>query len=92
MARMAPTGLSSHDGSRCPWEERAYAKGDSVTWGGSQWIAKEATEAKPGDSAPSARAWQLAVKAGRDGKQGPHGPQGTKGEKGDKGDRGPERW
>lgn len=75
------------------WEEgRSYAKGDAVTWGGSQWVAKEVTTAKPGDSAPASRAWQLAVKAGRDGKQGLQGPAGPQGAKGDKGDRGPERW
>lgn len=42
-----------------------YDKGDSVTWGGSTWIAQVETAAKP-DSADSG--WRLAVKKGRDGK------------------------
>ena len=47
--------------------EKAYVKGDGVTWGGSFWIAqKDAPEGKPdgGDG------WRLAVKRGRDGKDG----------------------
>ena len=46
------------------WEPGEYAKGDTVTWGGSLWIAQEATEDKPGVS----KSWRLAVKKGRDGK------------------------
>ena len=59
------------------WQDgQSYEKGDSVTFGGSQWIAKDATSAKPGEAAAESRAWQLAVKVGRDGKQGPQGPAG----------------
>jgi hypothetical protein len=43
---------------------KQYEQGDAVTWGGSMWIAKEATEAKP----DSGEGWRLAVKRGRDGK------------------------
>jgi len=62
-----------------------YVKGDSVTFGGSLWIAREATEAKPGDGAT---AWQLAVKAGREGREGKPGKDGAPGPKGDRGDAG----
>jgi hypothetical protein len=73
-------------------EGTMYEKGDGLTWGGSFWIAQDATSAKPGTSDVASRAWRLAVKAGREGKQGPTGPQGEPGKKGDKGDRGPDRW
>lgn len=49
---------------------QSYTAGDSVTWGGSYWIAQRATGAKP-DSADSG--WRLAVKKGRDGKDGRDG-------------------
>lgn len=42
----------------------AYESGDAVTHGGSLWIAKERTSAKPGADST----WQLAVKRGKDGK------------------------
>lgn len=45
-------------------EEREYATGDAVTWGGSLWIAQAPTAQKPGQS----DTWRLAVKRGRDGK------------------------
>lgn len=45
-------------------EGRAYEPGDSVTWGGSLWIAQRDTCAKPGESDD----WRLAVKRGRDGR------------------------
>jgi integrin beta 3 len=45
-------------------EEREYATGDAVTWGGSLWIAQAPTAQKPGQS----ETWRLAVKRGRDGK------------------------
>lgn len=51
-------------------EGQTYTAGDSVTWGGSYWIAQRATGAKP-DSADSG--WRLAVKKGRDGKDGRNG-------------------
>ncbi|THJ30946.1 hypothetical protein E8K88_16400 [Lampropedia aestuarii] len=47
-----------------------YVTGDGVTWGGSYWIAQQATKAKP-DSQNSG--FRLAVKKGRDGKDGRNG-------------------
>jgi hypothetical protein len=64
---------------------RTYEKGDSVTFGGSQWIARDETDAKPGVGATP---WQLAVKAGRDGREGKQGLVGAQGPKGDRGDHG----
>jgi hypothetical protein len=49
------------------WKEREFAAGDSVTWGGSLWIAEKDTAAKP-DTPDSG--WKLAVKKGRDAKNG----------------------
>lgn len=45
-------------------EGRTYARGDSVTWAGSTWIAQKDTSSKPdaGDGS-----WLLSVKRGRDG-------------------------
>jgi integrin beta 3 len=75
------------------WAEgTTYQAGDLVTWGGSMWIAKAETTAKPGLPTAESRAWKLCVKAGRDGKAGPQGKSGPSGLKGDKGDPGPERW
>lgn len=75
------------------WEDgRTYEKGDSVTYGGSQWIAKEATASKPGAPDASSRAWQLAVKKGTDGKSGAQGPAGPQGPRGEKGEGGQPRW
>jgi hypothetical protein len=54
-----------------------YERGDTVTWGGSLWIAQEATSDKP----ETTRAWRLSVKKGRDGKDG----LSVKGEKGETG-------
>lgn len=42
----------------------AYQKGDSVTYGGSLWIAEKDDPGKPGDGV----GWRLAVKKGADGK------------------------
>lgn len=50
-----------------------YGKGDGVTWGGSFWLAQEATSAKPGEAGADSRAWRLAVKRGTDGKPGRDG-------------------
>ena len=69
-------------------EGQTYAAGDVVTWGGSSWVAKAETTAKPGLASEASRAWQLAIKAGRDGRQGPAGPTGPPGPRGDKGDPG----
>lgn len=45
------------------WTERAFTKGDTVTFGGSLWICRvEHTTGKPG----MCDDWQLAVKRGRD--------------------------
>jgi integrin beta 3 len=55
--------------------EEQYAKGDAVSFGGSQWIAQEATTDKPETGA----AWRLAVKRGRDGKNGKDGRDGERG-------------
>ena len=46
------------------WTERAYAAGDSVSHGGSLFIAQVDTSAKPGKSDD----WRLAVKRGADGR------------------------
>jgi integrin beta 3 len=62
-----------------------YAKGDGVTFGGSFWIAQDATSEKPGDGATK---WRLAVKAGREGREGKSGKDGAPGPKGDRGDPG----
>ncbi|AXC50058.1 hypothetical protein DRW48_10470 [Paracoccus suum] len=43
-----------------------YQKGDSVTFGGSVWIAQRETKARPDGSSD----WRLSVKKGRDGKDG----------------------
>ncbi len=48
------------------WKAEAYKRGSAVTWGGSLWIARRDTEAKPEANDD----WQLAVKRGRDGKDG----------------------
>lgn len=69
-------------------EGREYQLGDMVTWGGSCWVARANTGAKPGQSSEASRAWQLAVKAGRDGREGKPGREGQQGPKGDKGDAG----
>lgn len=60
-------------------EGTQYEVGDAVTFGGSVWIAKKATTAKPTEGNGD---WRLAVKHGRDGRDG---APGTKGEKGDPG-------
>jgi integrin beta 3 len=46
------------------WTERTYAAGDSVSHGGSLFIAQVETSAKPGKSDD----WRLAVKRGADGR------------------------
>jgi hypothetical protein len=46
------------------WTEREYAAGDTVSHGGSLFIAQVATTAKPGKSDD----WRLAVKRGADGR------------------------
>jgi Collagen triple helix repeat (20 copies) len=60
---------------------RAYEKGDSVTLAGSQWIATEATQARPGERGVDT-AWILSVKRGTEGKPGPPGQKGVDGKDG----------
>lgn len=59
------------------WHAARYARGDTVSHGGSIWIAQKDTdaEAKPGDSDQ----WRLAVKKGRDGRDGAKGDKGEPG-------------
>ncbi len=67
------------------WNEtKNYEVGDQVTFGGSQWIAKEDNHGiRPNEHAPDGkRVWQLCVKRGGEGKQGPQGPQGPSGKDG----------
>jgi integrin beta 3 len=45
------------------WGERAFVAGDAVSHGGSLFVARAETSAKPGKNDD----WQLAVKRGRDG-------------------------
>jgi hypothetical protein len=65
----------SHAIHRGVWREGTYKKGDSVTYGGSTWIATRETSTKPelDDS------WRLSVKRGRDGKDGAKGERGLPG-------------
>lgn len=68
------------------WKEgTTYEKGDGATYGGSFWIARDATTEKPGEGATK---WRLAVKAGREGREGKPGRDGDRGLKGEKGDPG----
>lgn len=55
-------------------EGKAYAAGDVVTAGGSQWHCNEDTAAAPREGT---KAWTLAVKRGRDGKDGKDGAAGA---------------
>lgn len=47
---------------------RTYVPGDCVTFGGSMWIARETTSARPDESPAGARVWTLCVKRGREGR------------------------
>lgn len=47
-------------------EGKLYARGDTVTWAGSQYHCDTPTSEKPGEGG----AWRLSVKRGRDGKDG----------------------
>jgi len=59
----------------------AYTPGDCVTYGGSQWINREADATTRPDehTADGRRVWTLSVKRGRDGRTGPPGPEGPRG-------------
>jgi hypothetical protein len=56
------------------WSQGEFKRGDTVTWGGSLWMATKDNSAKPemDDS------WVLIVKRGRDGKDGLNGRDVTK--------------
>jgi len=58
--------------------DESYVPGDVTTWDGSMWIAREATQDKPGTS----EAWRLSVKRGRDGRDGIRGEKGERGAEG----------
>jgi hypothetical protein len=58
--------------------ETSYQKGDTVSWGGSLWIAQVDTSDKPETS----KDWRLSVKRGRDGKDGTPGERGPEGKPG----------
>jgi hypothetical protein len=61
------------------WKEgQTYERGDSVSWGGSLFIAQRDTKAKPELSDD----WRLAAKRGRDGKEGKAGKDGRDGKDG----------
>jgi hypothetical protein len=62
------------------WTERAYERGDEVSWGGSVWRAQRDNPGKPGDGADNG--WRLAVKKGRDGRDGKNGAPGERGPEG----------
>ena len=67
------------------WREGTYQRGDTVSHGGSAWIAQQDTDTKP-DTAGSH--WRLSVKRGRDGKDGKPGERGVMGPRGEQGQRG----
>jgi hypothetical protein len=46
------------------WKSGSYERGDSVTFGGSIWIAQRDTQSRP----ETDDSWRLSVKRGRDGK------------------------
>lgn len=73
----------NHPIYRGVWKEGAYEKGDSVTFGGSQFIAMRETTSKP----ETDDSWKLCVKRGRDGKDGVKGEKGERGERGSKGEQ-----
>ena len=62
-------------------EDKAYSRGDIVTWGGSSWeLEAERSDGKPGDN--GGNGWRLVVKRGRDGKDGERGEKGDTGKAG----------
>lgn len=59
--------------------ETGYEQGDSVTYGGSCWLAqKDTPQGRPGETPD----WRLSTKHGRDGKQGERGLPGKDGKDG----------
>jgi hypothetical protein len=69
---------------------KAYETGDSVTWGGSMWIAREPTTAiAPDENSPAGKkAWALSTMRGRQGKPGLKGDTGGRGPQGEMGPQG----
>ena len=56
-----PTLVDSYAGT---WHPREHQRGNTVTWGGSLWLAMRDTTSKPGGGDD----WKLVVKRGADGK------------------------
>jgi hypothetical protein len=68
---------------------KSYETGDSVTWGGSMWIAREDTTVSPDENSPAGKkAWALSTMRGRQGKQGLKGETGERGARGEMGPQG----
>lgn len=67
------------------WREGTYQRGDTVSHGGSMWIAQQDTDTRP-DTVDSH--WRLSAKRGRDGKDGKPGERGAMGPRGEQGPRG----
>lgn len=68
---------------------QTYERGDTVTWGGSEFCAKDTTTRKPEvDTTDGRKVWQLCVQRGREGKRGEKGEPGQQGLRGEKGDPG----
>jgi hypothetical protein len=69
---------------------KAYETGDSVTWGGSMWIAREPTTTiAPDENSPAGKkAWALSTMRGRQGKPGLKGDTGGRGPQGEMGPQG----
>jgi len=67
------------------WREGGYQRGDTVSHGGSMWIAQQDTDTRP-DTADCH--WRLSIKRGRDGKDGKPGERGAIGPRGEQGPRG----
>ncbi len=73
---------------------KTYETGDTVTWGGSQWIAKQTTTSIAPDenSIAGKKTWALSVMRGRQGKQGQKGESGDRGPQGPQGPQGPKGY
>jgi integrin beta 3 len=65
-----------------------YEPGDTVTWGGSMWTAKQAHRGMAPDGLNSKQYWALSVMRGRQGKQGTKGDPGVIGKQGPMGPQG----
>ena len=69
--------------------DRNYKCGDTVTFGGSIFIAQQDTDTKPETEDSH---WRLSVKRGRDGKDGKPGERGAAGPRGERGETGARSW